>query len=350
MDEDEKVESNQGLTPQIITDIDGSHKTLSKGRKKRIKARAQTVAQPAALKKYSVLSSHSLHSPSQPGILCLSLHPTMPHMSVTGGKDGSVIAFDQKQGKILDTLKGHKKKVTDVVYHPENLILSTSADHTAIVWGKGSAGKYSARHTVSCHSAEVVGCSLHPSNNYFVTASADKTWAFHDIATGTMRKQVTDSEHAYTNIAFHPDGLLLGVCTSDSIVSMIDVQSFTSRARLKGHSGKLTALAFSQNGYYLASGDDQGTVNLWDLRKVRNFHTIQSADISNVTHLSFDNSGSYLSVAGTDVRIFDTKKWDLVKNWDDHRSTVTSVAFADNVDTFVTSSMDRTVKFWGASA
>jgi len=342
----EVEEPNSGLTPAIITNIEAAHKSLSKGRKKRIRAKASSVVRRDDLRAYTVKASHSLHSPSTPGINCLDLHPTQPNLSVTGGNDGSVIRFDRSSGRILDTLKGHRRKVTDVVYHPNNLLISTSADNTAIVWGQETKG-FAARHTVNCHSATVVGCSLHPSNDYFVTASADNTWAFHDLATGIMRKQVTDSKHAYTNIEFHPDGLLLGVCTADSIVSMIDVQSFTSRARLKGHSGSLTALAFSQNGYYLASGDDQGVVNLWDLRKVRNFHTIQSAEISSVQHLAFDASGSYLSVAGADVRLFETKEWDMVKEFKNHRNTVTGVAFTENVAEFASCSLDRTVKFWG---
>jgi pre-mRNA-processing factor 19 len=344
----ETEEEDQGLTPAIVSNIGAAHKALSKGRRKRIKAKATKAASKEALRRYSAKSSLSLHSPSTPGITCLDLHPTQSHLFVTGGKDGNVITFDSQAGKVTNTLKSHKKRITSVVYHPNNLLISTSADSTAIVWAQAEAG-YAARYTAKCHTGEVVGSSLHPSNDYFVTASTDKSWAFHDLATGVMRKRVTDSDVAYTNIAFHPDGMLLGVCTADSTVSMVDVQSFTGRARLKGHSGKLTALAFSQNGYYLASGDDQGVVNLWDLRKVRNFHTINSADISTVSHLSFDPSGSYLSVAGTDIRLFDTKAWDLVNSYKDHRNTVTGVCFTDNVDSFASCSLDRTVKLWSAS-
>ena len=91
-----------------------------------------------------------------------------------------------------------------------------------------------------------------------------------------------------------------------------------------------------------------GVVNLWDLRKVRNFHTIQSSEMTQVTNLSFDASGSYLSVAGSDVRIFDTKEFELVKAYKDHRNIVTGVAFSENVESFASCSLDRTVKFWGA--
>ena len=69
-----------------------------------------------------------------------------------------------------------------------------------------------------------------------------------------------------------------------------------------GHSGPITAISFSENGYYLATSTDDSSVKLWDLRKLKNFKTIQLDDGYEVKDLSFDQSGTYLAVAGTDVR------------------------------------------------
>lgn len=42
-----------------------------------------------------------------------------------------------------------------------------------------------------------------------------------------------------------------------------------------GHSGPITSIAFSENGYYLATAADDSSVKLWDLRKLKNFKTLQ---------------------------------------------------------------------------
>lgn len=55
-------------------------------------------------------------------------------------------------------------------------------------------------------------------------------------------------------------------------------------------------------GYYLATAAEDAVVKLWDLRKLKNFKTIQLDDKYEVRSLCFDQSGSYLAVAGTDVR------------------------------------------------
>jgi pre-mRNA-processing factor 19 len=339
---------DEGMTPDVIDKLDASHKALSKGRRKRIKARASTVAKADVIRSYTS-SSFSPHSSTHPGVLCLGLHPTKTNLSVTGGNDSHVVLFDHKAGKIVDTLKSHRKKVNDVSFiGSTDLIVSASADTTAIIWGRQDRG-YAPRSVLSCHTAEVVSCAVHPSNEFLVTASTDKSWAFHDITTGKTRSR-NEGKAGFTAMAFHPDGMLLGACTSDNMVSMLDLKNGETRAQLPGHNARLSALAFSENGTYLATGDDSGVVKLWDLRTVTCFKTLTNQDMSTVSSLTFDQSGTYLGVGGDDVRIFDTNEWNVVKEWKDHRAGVTSVRFADKLSYFASTSLDRTVKFWSPSA
>lgn len=72
-----------------------------------------------------------------------------------------------------------------------------------------------------------------------------------------------------------------------------------------GHTGPITAMSFSENGYYLATAAEDSCVRLWDLRKLTNFKTLTLNDDNKkyeVRDLCFDQSGTYLAVAGTDVR------------------------------------------------
>ncbi len=46
-------------------------------------------------------------------------------------------------------------------------------------------------------------------------------------------------------------------------------------ATLPGHKGAVHSLSFSENGYYLATAADDG-VKLWDLRKLKNFKTLDA--------------------------------------------------------------------------
>lgn len=344
-----KTDDAGGISGDCLKIIQNVAKELSNNRKKRIKQLATDATGKGDLKGFKETASHSLHSASKPGVTCLDIHSANEELVLTGGSDGNAIVFNRSSGKIVDTLQGHKKKITSVKFHTqENVVFSTSMDGTATIW-KEDGNKYKAQHILRNHKEAVVGCSLHPSGQYLVTASSDKTWCFYDIDTGVCRKQVEDSKitAGYTQVTFHPDGLILGAGTSDSIVRIFDVTMQKNVANLKGHDGQLTALAFSENGYFVASGDEKGIVKLWDLRKLKMFHTLTPAKAdSGIGSLAFDNSGTYLAVGAETTGVYLTKGWDLVKTWSDHKDKVTAVKFGNNASFFASTSMDRTLKIF----
>ena len=117
-------------------------------------------------------------------------------------------------------------------------------------------------------------------------------------------------------------------------------------------------------GYYLATAADDSCVKLWDLRKLKNFKTLQLEDGYEVRDLCFDSSGTYLAVAGSDVRVYLCKQWNelkvchhsiyfrclqiiMLKVMNDHTAAATGVRFGENSQYIASTSMDRTLKIYG---
>lgn len=245
--------------------------------------------------------TNTLHSTTTPGITTVDIHPTEQKNVLTGGMDGSLILFNSSTKKIVGTFSEHNKRVNEVFFHPtKQLLLSCSADKTAKVWGLSGKNSYKSVHTVK-HQGDVVGCSLHATGDYWATASADKTWSFHDIeAAKTVATVAADT--AFSTISFHPDGLILGTGSADSAVKIWDVKTQKNAATFEGHKGKVVDLNFSENGYYLATASEDNTVKLWDLRKLKSIQSISLPDDFHLSAIDFDYSGTYLAVAGADVR------------------------------------------------
>lgn len=115
-------------------------------------------------------------------------------------------------------------------------------------------------------------------------------------------------------------------------------------ATFSAHTGKVTSLSFSENGYYLATGSEDATVRLWDLRKLSNFHTIKMD--APVKSVKFDFSGSYLgAAAGNVVNVYQNKTWTEIVKFAEQRDIVTDIGFGNDASYVATVSMDRHLDF-----
>ncbi|KAJ0034557.1 hypothetical protein Pint_25149 [Pistacia integerrima] len=371
-----------GISSSIITKLTDCNATLSQQRKKR--QIPPTLAPADALERYTQLSSHPLHKTNKPGIVSIDIHYPKDVIA-TGGVDSNAVLFDRSSGQLLSTLSGHSKKVTSVKFVAEgDQLLTCSADKashvqlyrpqfhvydavlcysiakiTVRLWQGSEDGNYDCRHIMKDHTAEVQAVTVHATNDYFVTASLDGTWCFYDISSGLCLTQVADNSgpegrpEGYTSAAFHPDGLILGTGTSEALVKIWDVKSQANVAKFDGHVGAVTAISFSENGYYLATAAHDG-VKLWDLRKLKNFRSFEFNDSDTPTNsVDFDHSGSYLAIAGADIRIHQVASvkadWNCIKTFPDLSGTgkATCVKFGPDAKYIAVGSMDRNLRFFG---
>jgi pre-mRNA-processing factor 19 len=336
------MDHGTGIPPSIVEKMAATSKGLSKSRKKREVSPSTATAEDIA--KFSATSSTNVHGASKPGVLCLDISKDSSK-ALTGGVDGTAVVTDRSSGQIAHTLKGHSKKITDVIFHPtEDLLFTTSADKTARVWNL-NGNDYSTALQLKCHSAEVSGAALHATGDYLVTASLDQTWAFWDIHTGSMVMQQTADGSGYTVPQFHPDGLILATGTSDNQIKIWDIKEQKCVHVFKGHEGAVNSVSFSENGYYMASAATDNTVKLWDLRKLKNFATINANDCSAV---SFDLSGQFMAAAsGKNITVYSAKSWEVVKQFDDaHASQITDIKWGLDARFLASTAMDRALKFF----
>jgi len=342
-------EPQKGITDAIMEKLKATGDKLTNQRKKRGKKPPAELVDTATLCDFVAQNSFpGLHSASVPGITCLDVDWKTGNVA-TGGNDRSVIIFDRIAGEIIATCKGHQKAVTTLSCHAkEPVVISGSLDATVRVWNYSNPDAVQ-QQRYNTHLDHVTGLSLHPTQDYFLSTSKDKSWTFSDIKTGTDLIRTYDDD-SITCGQFHPDGLILGTGTTRAEVKIWDLKSSSkgdakpAASPFRGHSGPVESIAFSENGYHLATASRGNEVKLWDLRKLKIFKTLTLSDSFKVRHLTFDSSGTYLSVSGNDVRIFKVKEWNEIARYTAHTDDVTCSRWGAFASELVTSSMDRTVK------
>lgn len=336
-----------GMSAAVVARLQERATALTQERKRRGRSVPEGLLSHEQLCTFITLASHpGLHSASIPGILSLDINPSDHSKILTGGNDRNATVFNKDTEQVVAILKGHTKKVTRVIYHPdEDTVITASPDSTIRVWHVPTS---QTTVLLRAHDGPVTGLSLHPTGDYVLSTSTDQHWAFSDIRTGQLLTKVSDSSGVgLTTAQFHPDGLIFGTGTEDSQVKIWDLKEQSNVANFPGHVGPITSISFSENGYYLATAADDAYVKLWDLRKLKNFRTIQLAEGYQIKDLCFDQSGTYLGMAGTDVRVYLCRQWQEVRVFNDHTASATGIRFGRNAQYIASTSMDRTLKLYG---
>jgi len=345
------AEQALGMTPDIVEQLQEKANVLTQERKKRGKTVPEGLITTEQIKQFNTQASHpGIHSASVPGILCLDISQGDSNKILTGGADKNAVVFNKSLEQVVSVLSGHTKKVVRAVYHPaanqQDTVITASHDTTIRVWSVNNA---TTSQVLRVHSGPVTGLSLHATGDYVLSTSSDMNWAFSDIRSGRLVARVQDNSQPtpLTCAQFHPDGLIFGTGTSEAQIKIWDLKEQLNVAEFSGHSGAISALAFSENGYYLATSADDSCVKLWDLRKLKNFKTLQLEDGYEVKDLCFDSSGTYLGVAGSDVKVYLCKQWTELKVFNDHTAMATGIRFGENSQFLASTSMDRTLKIYG---
>jgi len=102
----------------------------------------------------------------------------------------------------------------------------------------------------------------------------------------------------------------------------------------------------------MASASADNSLKMWDLRKLKDFSTpLQSfqfpeSDVSPQS-VNFDHSGVFLVCAGDHIRVFVSKSLEQIGLYTGHTGVSTAAKFGPDSLWFASTSMDRTLKFWG---
>ncbi len=117
-----------------------------------------------------------------------------------------------------------------------------------------------------------------------------------------------------TAVAFSPDGKALASASFDQTVRLWDAATGSQLQTLESHTGLVSAVAFSPDGKALASASDDQTVHLWG---VATGSMLQKITAFNCSRVSYSEDGRYLN---TDLGSIELNS--EFKAWIKHQSTL----------------------------
>lgn len=153
----------------------------------------------------------------------------------------------------------------------------------------------------------------------------------------------------YHEVCFSADGRWLASGNADGTVRIWNAATSQEVRSLKGHNGSVLAVRFSPDGLLLASGGMDGTVRLWKPETGQQ-HRRLTAHAGQVNSLCFSPEGLRLASGGTDktVKVWSTETGQVQLTLTGHTSAVKSVCFSPDGQQVASGSEDSTAKVWDA--
>jgi WD40 repeat protein len=236
-------------------------------------------------------------------------------MLAGGSDDGIVRLWNAHTGKVLATVQAHNGFLGDICFSADNRFLASSGDQTVYLWdivdivAREADDLSGEQRRLYPHQPVVrlqpnIGRIIHfyfsPERYKLIGVDADGTihsWQLaHEqgLDKDTMlnsHQQIQLSTEAPIYFAcLSPNGRIIAGASHD--IRLWDFDTGTMLVTLAGHMGVIEGICFSPDSQLLASGSEDGTIKLWDVRTgaclktVRADRPYERMNISGVTGLT----------------------------------------------------------------
>ena len=237
----------------------------------------------------------------------------------TGGWDGALKLWHVKHNRERTflsepTILNFDKNMTydNLAFSPNGKLLATNGGKTVPIWDVVE------RRLVSQlvgHTGDAL-CVAFSTDGTLATGGTHKSIRLWNVTTGQQIAEfgvaeLDRHEGSVNSVAFSPDGFKLASGSSDNTVKVWDVATGALQATLRGHANAVTRVAFSPDGATLASASADGAVKLWNTQQPKESPTTLRGHAGHVLDLAFSPNGKVLASAGGGSADEEVRLWDL---------------------------------------
>jgi WD40 repeat protein len=263
--------------------------------------------------------------------------------------DNSILVWNITNGEIYRNLTGHLESVYSVAFHPTDLVLASgSFDRSVLVWNL-TTGEI--MHNFTGHISSIWSLEFSADGSYLASGSGDSTVRIWDLNSSTLRYIFTGHTDSVKSIAFHPNDTLLVTGSYDESIILWDLITGSFESIISNNTADILSLTFNLQGTELASGSQDNQIVFWDMVNIGT-ETSQRLVLEDwVRALAYSCDGYYLAsgLQNGIIKIWDDTSKKLVTNITGHTQSIRNLDFHPSEPILASASGDRTVKLWNVT-
>jgi len=251
--------------------------------------------------------------------------------------------------KIKSVISGHLGWVRSIAVDPSNEFFVTgSADRTIKVWDLPKASTASSgalKLTLTGHINAVRGLALSDRHPYMFSCAEDKMVKCWDLECNKVIRQYHGHLSGVFCLKLHPTLDVLITGGRDSVARVWDIRTKNQIHCLAGHEGTVASIQTNATDPQIITGSHDSTVKLWDLAAGKCMTTLTHHKKSIRAITRHPREFSFVTGAADNIKKWQTKDGRFIQNLPGHNAVVN--ALACNTDGVMVSAADNgSMRFW----
>ena len=279
---------------------------------------------------------------------------------LTGSKDGTIQAWDTATGNYRFTCTGHFEGIKGLVFSLDGNTLTSlnqPFNPSGIVqrhqWNTNTGQLLSTNFLTD--SRDLTPMAISPDGKTVAAHRSGGRCSLWDLT--TTPPQVIDRfslegfprGRLNVKMAFSVDGRMLATGGEDGLVQMwnlIESKKIRHRFTVKGHKHNIRTLAFSPDGTMLASGGKDGTLCLWRVADGASLFT-STAHQSLINTVAFSPDSKILASGGKELYLWDTATSTQFRTTPRKLTAwISTLVFSPDGNTLVAGNWDGILELW----
>jgi WD40 repeat protein len=287
-----------------------------------------------------VESKKTLWSAPAPYRSLVPIHVKDGNLLIGGGAN-LFETWSIKDGKKLDSWGGHKGPINAVAVLPDGDILSAGQDGDVLTWHAGQVTRKQAAINVLAQSSD---------RKHWLSAGGDPTITLHAVGAEKPLHLLKGHTGPITSIAFS-NANWAASGSGDRTAKTWDLTAGKEIAVFAGHSECVNAVAVSPDDKWLATGSDDATIKLWPIKAGKLDPDREAIALEGhkkaITCLAFSPDGKTLISGSQDqtLKVWDWAKEKAIRTIPGHKNWISSLLLVD-AKTALTTSDDLTLRWW----
>ncbi len=314
----------------------------------------------------------------------------------SGSEDGTLRLWDVQRGEPLRVLQGYTAALNDLDWRPDGTaIASAGSDSEVILWQVEDLGGGRPPELLHGHAWSVCGVGWRPDGGVLASSGWENAIRLWDGSTGRPLQIIRDLDHPDTpfwglawspdgtrlasgtfrrgvllweegadtgrwigrelllwirRVAWSPDGTRLVGGGDDGHVYVWDAADGRLLLQLAGHQGAVMSIAFSPDGYRLATSSglgDSGELVVWDASSGARVRDV-GGHPAVATAVTWSPSGEQLVSGGSDGRLrwWQLQSGECVRVCEAHLGTVQALKVSPDGSTLASCGDDGAIRLW----